>query len=73
MLVFIFISETDPRVRAFTCNGSGSNLPVEYFPWQPINGGRTMHIGSANDPIAIAIREDGYCLVNTVTRGVLEI
>jgi hypothetical protein len=62
MTVFLFISESDPTVRAFTADGTGNNLPAEYAPWRATNSGKAFYLGSANDPITIDIRTDGYSL-----------
>jgi hypothetical protein len=62
MKVYIFISEKNHDTRAFTHDETGSNLPADYGPWRTTNGGRAIHIGSTTDPIALTIREDGYCL-----------
>jgi hypothetical protein len=64
MQVYIFISGKVPNMRAFTSDETGGNLPAEYAPWEAANGGRAMHLGSANDPIAIDVRLDGYHLVS---------
>jgi hypothetical protein len=66
--VYILISESDPRLRAFTSDVTGGNLPAEYAPWRPTNGGKPMHIASPNDPIGVIIKKDGYFLVSTEPR-----
>jgi hypothetical protein len=63
MQVYIFISEKDPRVRAFTADETGGNLPSQYAPWVIANGGRSIYLGSATDPIAIDVKADGYHIV----------
>ena len=63
MQVYIFISEIDPSVRAFTSDGTGCNLPDEYAPWRATNSGKGMHLSSLTDPIALSIEEDGYLIV----------
>jgi hypothetical protein len=62
MQVYIFVSETDPTVRAFTSDTTGCNLPDKYAPWRMTNSGKGMHLGSSADPIALSIEEDGYLI-----------
>jgi hypothetical protein len=64
MQIYIFISESQPSVRAFTEDGTGGNLPREYAPWRAANAGRAMLIGSASDPVAKAVQRDGFFLVS---------
>jgi hypothetical protein len=63
MQVYIFISEVDPNLRAFTSDETGGNLPAEHAPWRAANGGKSMIFGSDRDPIAIEVRAEGYYLV----------
>jgi hypothetical protein len=62
MLLYIFISIPEPRVRAITPDKSGENLPAAYAPWRPAEGGSVMRVIS--DAIAKAIDRDGYFLVS---------
>jgi hypothetical protein len=34
--IFIFISEKEPSVQAFTSDERGENLPVEHAPWSAL-------------------------------------
>jgi|ERR1700712_958163 hypothetical protein len=63
MQVYIFDSDIDPSVRAFTSDRTGSNLPAEFAPWRAGNAGKSMHIGSSTDPIAISVEADGYLII----------
>ena len=63
MKVYLFNSDREPSVSAFTSDESGRNLPAHFAPWRPLNGGKGLYLGSASDPIADAIRIDGYHLV----------
>jgi hypothetical protein len=65
MQVYIFISEKDPKIKAFTADETGGNLPARYAPWVAVNKGKSMHLGSANDPIGITVKTDGYQIVIT--------
>ena len=50
MDVYLFLSGSAWHLRAFTSDQSGANLPAEYGPWTPANGGKVML--EAADPIA---------------------
>jgi hypothetical protein len=63
MQVYLFRSEKDPDVRAFTADETGGSLPARFAPWAIANGGRSIYLGSASDPIAIDIKADGYHIV----------
>jgi hypothetical protein len=63
MQIYLFVSEPEPGVKAFTADHTGENLPTEYAPWRTLDGGRGLYLGSANDPFAIRIRISGYSLV----------
>jgi hypothetical protein len=65
MQVYIFISESEPSVRAFTADQTGANLPVEYAPWRAANGGNPMRIASGSDTVARAVAEGGFYLVSS--------
>jgi hypothetical protein len=64
MQVYLFISDKASRVRAFTSDETGENLPADYAPWQALNSGRPMTIGSETDPVGAAIAKDGFFLVS---------
>jgi hypothetical protein len=68
MQVFIFASASHLSVSAFTSDSSGANLPADYAPWRAINGGSAIGIGSAADPVAIAVKKDGYFLLGSRAR-----
>jgi hypothetical protein len=68
MQVFVFASCKEARVRAFTSDETGGNLPVEYAPWQRIKGGRLTHMGTC-DPIGDAIETRGFFIVGTAQPG----
>jgi hypothetical protein len=68
MEIYLFASDSRPSVSAFTSDKAGSNLPVEYSPWRAANSGNAMLIGSDTDPIAAAVRRDGYFLLSGKAR-----
>jgi hypothetical protein len=63
MQVYLFVSEIDSSVRAFTPDETGCNLPTKYAPWRAGNSGKSMHLGSSTDPIALSIKEDGFLVI----------
>jgi hypothetical protein len=68
MLIYIFASDSHPTVSAFTSDQTGGKLPTEYAPWRPVNGGKAMLIGSEIDPVAKAVKRDGYFLLSGRTK-----
>ena len=74
MQVFIFYSEKDADVVAFTEDQAGENLPTEFAPWSPL-GGRVIQIednlvgisGKMNAVIE-GITRDGFFLASAETR-----
>ena len=70
MRVYLFVSERDTNVSAFTSDDTGGNLPADYGPWRALNGGRGMFLGSVSDRIAITVKLTGYFLVTGRSRKV---
>jgi hypothetical protein len=64
MQVYLFISDKASKVRAFTSDETGENLPADYAPWQALNSGRPTTIGSKTDPVSAAIAKDGFFLMS---------
>ena len=64
MDVYLFLSGSAWNLSAFTFDQSGANLPAEYGPWTPANGGRVMLLGAA-DPISRAVSKDGFFLLGS--------
>ena len=74
MLVFVFQSEKDQGVTAFTGQRDGGNLPAEFAPWKLVSGGEmqsTARGGVARgvDAVQDAIARDGFHIV----RGKLQV
>jgi hypothetical protein len=65
MQIYIFASGSHPNVSGFTSDQTGGNLPAEYVPWRPVNGGKAMLVGSDIDPVATAVERDGYFLLSS--------
>jgi hypothetical protein len=61
MDIFVFAS-TKWALTAFTSDETGGNLPSEFGPWSLV---RRMYFASAVDPIAAAVKEEGFFLVST--------
>ena len=65
MQIYIFASNIYPTVSAFTSDQTGGNLPTDYAPWRHVNGGKAMFVGTIADPVAVAVRRDGYFLLSS--------
>ena len=71
MQVFIFQSEKDTDVSAFTSEKDGANLPAEFAPWKPrgtsvIQTGKSLiGVVGGTDVVMGGIEKDGYCLLRT--------
>jgi hypothetical protein len=63
MRIYVFVSIA-MKVRGFTADMTGGNLPEEYAPWRIVERGRPMVIISDTDPVARAIQRGGYFLVS---------
>jgi hypothetical protein len=69
MLIYLFASDSHPAVSAFAPDKTAYYLPANYAPWRPVNNGRPLHIDAPSDPIAAAIRQDGYSLLGTTEQA----
>lgn len=70
-MVFMFRSEKDGGVLAFTDDRDGGNLPADLAPWVPL-GGNALPIGDGVgdalggvDAVLDGISRDGFFLVQT--------
>jgi hypothetical protein len=66
MPIYIFASRFHSSVKAFTSDETGGNLPDDYAPWYA--AGRAIPVGLDADPVAKAMKRDGYFLVTGKTR-----
>ncbi len=64
MHIYIFMSQSDPAILAFTSTEDGSNIPADHGPWQPSGSGRAIPVGMAAEPMMEAVRKDGYFIVS---------
>jgi hypothetical protein len=63
MRIYVFVSQKDPNVVAFTLSETGDNLPAALGPWHQEAIPGISVIGIDNDPISEAVRQDGYFIV----------
>jgi hypothetical protein len=63
MRAYLFASELDPSVSAFSNDGDGANLPAAYAPWRALNGGASLLVGPSSMPILDAIKRQGFYLL----------
>ena len=64
MRVYVFNSVSFPDVSAFTVDATGGNLPAEYALWLPASEAVVMLNRVESDPIIVAIKRDGYFVVD---------
>ena len=70
MRAYLFASDLDPSVSAFSEFAMGGNLPAEYAPWRALNGGTSLLIGPSSVPIMEALKRQGfYLLTDDPERG----
>jgi hypothetical protein len=62
MKIYLFVSEPQSNVRAFTADETGANLPSDYAPWIA-SGRRPDDLADGGlDPVSVMVRRDGYFL-----------
>jgi hypothetical protein len=64
MQIYLFVSSTEPNVRAFTSDPTGGNLPTAYAPWQPSGSGAPTPVRDPVDPVSRAVARDGFFLMS---------
>jgi hypothetical protein len=62
MQIFTFMSVV-AKIRGFTPDKTGKSLPAMFAPWYTVGGTETM-VAVPTDPVARAMRRDGYFLVS---------
>jgi hypothetical protein len=61
MRIYVYVSEQDSDVLAFTSDESGLSLPHHLGPWRrEQTQGDAVAISTGNDPITRAIIRDGF-------------
>jgi hypothetical protein len=68
MPLYIFTSRSYPKVKAFTSDKTGGNLPDDYAPWYPAGSRAAAPAGVDFDPVGKAVQRDGYFLVSCNVR-----
>jgi hypothetical protein len=63
MRAYLFASDLNPDVNAFSGNVTGRNLPAEYAPWRILNGGTSLLVGLPSRHILEALERDAFCLL----------
>ena len=63
MRAYLFASDLDPSVNAFSELATGGNLPAEYAPWRALNGGTSLLVGPASMKILETMKRDGFYLL----------
>jgi hypothetical protein len=64
MEIYLFVSKSQPKVRAFTCDETGANLPTDFAPWEMSVRRSAVPVRDCSDPIALALWRKGYFLVS---------
>jgi hypothetical protein len=60
MRIYVFASDTPPNVVGFTSDEVGTNLPAGLGPWREEAEPSIFVIDTDGDPIALAVRRDGF-------------
>jgi hypothetical protein len=76
VMIYLFQSQADSAVFAFTQDAAGQNLPEKYAPWQKSRPGGSLYLGvgessaqlGSSDPVIRAVESQGYYLVGTPSR-----
>lgn len=61
MHIYLFVSESDPSILAFTSSEDGSNIPPEHGPWRL--AGNAIPSGVPTEAVISAVLQDGYFVV----------
>ena len=70
MQAYLFASELNPAVNAFSELATGAKLPAEHAPWRALNGGTSLLVGPSSVKILEAMKRDGfYLLTDEPERG----
>jgi hypothetical protein len=62
MRIYVYVSQQDPDLLGFTSDETGTNLPDERGPWCEELEPGVVVIDTDEDPIAEAVRRDGFCV-----------
>ena len=64
MKIYLFVSEPQSNVKAFTADRTGASLPAGYAPWIASGSRSGVPVGGDDDPVSVMVRRDGYFLVS---------
>jgi hypothetical protein len=62
MRIYVYVSQRDPGILGFTSDETGANLPDGHGPWCEETEPDVVVIDADGDPIAEAVRRDGFCV-----------
>jgi hypothetical protein len=60
MRIYVYVSQQDPDILGFTSDEAGANLPDGHGPWREEIEPGVVVIDTDDDPIAKAVRRDGF-------------
>jgi hypothetical protein len=63
MPIYFFASRSEPRVKAFTSDVTGANLPSDYAPWDGAPSSAPLPTEGDGSGVAAAVQRDGFFLV----------
>jgi hypothetical protein len=63
MRIYVYVSQQDPEFLGFSSDETGANLPDEHRPWCEELEPGVVVIDTDDDPIAEAVRRDGFCVL----------
>jgi hypothetical protein len=77
VMIYLFQSEADQAVFAFTQDSTGRNLPPKFAPWKNSKQGGSLYLGvgessaqlGPGDPVLRAVETQGYYLVAAPSRS----
>jgi hypothetical protein len=76
-MIYLFQSEAESGVFAFTQDTAGRNLPTKFAPWKKSRQGGSLYLGvgetsaqlGSNDPVIRGVETQGYYLVGAPSRA----
>ena len=63
MRAYLFASQANEMISAFSQDRTGSNLPAAFAPWRTANASASVFVGNETDYVAQAIQKDGFYLL----------
>jgi hypothetical protein len=62
MRIYVYISQKDAEIMAFTSDATGGNLPTSNGPWIAGEAPDVLDTGNGRGAVSVAIRQDGYVI-----------